>query len=821
MPSFFRRRHEPEDITPHPGPVDHAEASGLEHLTGVTAYDQAEKKDSTQKVDHFNSLDPNLPLEKLTELDSALASGAAEKGDVKEKCGNVKTGAAGLHDSQDSSPYPEVRAVVRDYDEDLPANTIRAWVIGLLLCTLGSGVNMLFSLRNPSVTITTYVVQLVAYPIGRGWDLIFPDRVWSIFGVKFNLKPGPFNYKEHVIIVVMSNAAYGGGALYATDVLIAQELFYGQHFGWAFQLLFGITTLCTGYGLAGLARRFLVWPASMIWPSNLVNCALFYTLHDHAPADPARTNGWKIPRFKLFLIVFTGAFVWYWFPGWIFQGLSYLTWICWIAPDSVIVNKLFGGYSGYGLFPISLDWTVISGFIGSPLIPPFHAIANVVGGIIIFFVFLSMGLHFSGTWYSDYFPVQSSLSFDNLGLEYNVSRILNSKFEFDETAYHAYSPIFLPTQFALSYGLSFAAVTAVIVHVWLYHGTEIWKQFRLARHQEDDVHMRLMKKYRDAEDWWYVALFLVMFGLSLGVVAGWPTGFPVWAFFVCLLIPILWLLPIGIVQAISNIQLGLNVLTEFIIGYMVPGKPLTMMMFKNYGYVCMGQALFFAQDLKLGHYMKVPPRVMFSSQLVASVWSAIIQIIVMNWAFDHIPNLCDAKQENHYTCPGGRVYYTASVVWGAIGPARIFSSGAMYSGLQWFWLVGALTPIVTWLLARRWPHSLWRYVSAPLIFGGSGWLPPASVYIYLCWGIVGTVFNFYIKRRYTGWWLQYNYIVSAALDCGLVVATLVIFFTLYLTSAAHPQWWGNLGAMETRDYLETAVSSKVAEGQIIGPAQWP
>lgn len=312
-----------------------------------------------------------------------------------------------------------------------------------------------------------------------------------------------------------------------------------------------------------------------------------------------------------------------------------------------------------------------------------------------------------------------------------------------------------------------------------------------------------------------------MLGLSFGVVAGWPTGFPPWAFVVCMIIPVVWLLPIGIVQAVTNIQLGLNVLTEFIIGYMVPGRPLAMMMFKNYGYICVGQALYFAQDLKLGHYMKVPPRVMFFSQLVASIWSAIVQIAVMNWALARIPNVCELDQENSYTCPGGRVFFTASIIWGAIGPARIFSSGAIYSGLQWFWLVGALAPVVTWLLARRWPRSIWRYVSTPLIFGGSGWLPPASVYIYLCWGAVGTFFNYFIKRRYTGWWLQYNYIVSAALDCGLILCTMVIFFTLYLTSAQAPQWWGNEVIKSTLDSSGLANKSSIPSGSKIGPATWP
>ena len=101
----------------------------------------------------------------------------------------------------------KVRASVRNFDVDMPANTIRAWTIGLLLCTIGSAANMLLSLRNPSVVITTFVIQLIAYPIGLGWDLVFPDRVFNVFGVKFNLRPGPFNFKEHVVIVVMSNVS--------------------------------------------------------------------------------------------------------------------------------------------------------------------------------------------------------------------------------------------------------------------------------------------------------------------------------------------------------------------------------------------------------------------------------------------------------------------------------------------------------------------------------------------------------------------------------------------------------------------------------------
>ncbi|PSR77259.1 OPT oligopeptide transporter protein-domain-containing protein, partial [Coniella lustricola] len=467
---------------------------------------------SLRQFEKMHHLDPNMPLDELEQIDAAIRQGNAEKGVEIEHL-----------IVEDNSPYPEVRSTVRNYDVDLPANTIRAWVIGLLLCTVGSGINMLFSLRNPSILVTTYMVQLVAYPIGLLWDRIFPDHTFQLFGgrLHFNLRPGKFNFKEHVIITVMSNAAYGGGALYATDVIIVQQVWYKQYLGWGWQILFGITTLCLGYGLAGLTRRFLVWPAAMIWPSNLVNCALFYALHDDHSSSYATSSSWRIGRYKWFLILASCSFVWYWLPGWIFQGLSFFCFVTWIAPDNTIVNQLFGGVSGYGLLPITLDWTIISGYLGSPLITPFYAIANTISGVVVFFIVISMGMYYSGFWFAGYMPVQSSESYDNTGNVYNVAKILDAKSVFDEEKYYAYSPLYMPTQYVIAYGLAFASISAMIVHVLLYHSRQVKAQFKLARNQEDDSHMRMMKKYRDADDWWYMCLFAVMLALSFVVVCAW------------------------------------------------------------------------------------------------------------------------------------------------------------------------------------------------------------------------------------------------------------------------------------------------------------
>lgn len=55
--------------------------------------------------------------------------------------------------------------------------------------------------------------------------------------------------------------------------------------------------------------------------------------------------------------------------------------------------------SGLGLFPISLDWTVIN-YAGSPLITPFYITANCFAVVVIFYLFLSPILYYNNVWNS-------------------------------------------------------------------------------------------------------------------------------------------------------------------------------------------------------------------------------------------------------------------------------------------------------------------------------------------------------------------------------------------------------------------------------------
>lgn len=114
------------------------------------------------------------------------------------------------------------------------------------------------------------------------------------------------------------------------------------------------------------------WPAAMIWPVTLVSTSLFYSLHNHKPTDPSTSGGWSISRYRYFFYVGLGSFAWYWIPGFLFKGLSVFTFITWIKPQNVVVNQLFGGISGVALLPLTLDWTVVTSYVLSPLIPPWY-----------------------------------------------------------------------------------------------------------------------------------------------------------------------------------------------------------------------------------------------------------------------------------------------------------------------------------------------------------------------------------------------------------------------------------------------------------------
>ncbi|KAG6100655.1 hypothetical protein E4U30_004141 [Claviceps sp. LM220 group G6] len=804
------------------------------------------------------------------------------------------TGSSGIS-PEENSPHELVRASVPPTDDiTLSINTPRMWCLSVLFSILGSSTNLFFSLRYPSVAITPVIALLLVHPLGLLWDALLkrpddPDEVF-VDGVRTKMTTGTedpvartkkrrtswrvwwaqgkWNEKEHACVYVSSNVAFGFA--FATDVIVEQTQFYNQTAPITYQLLLTISTQILGYGFAGMARRFLVRPSGMIWPGTLMSAAMFSTLHkqDNKPA-----NGWTISRWKFFYVVWIGAFSFYFLPGLLMPALSYFSVITWFAPNNVIIANLFGVTSGLGLFPMTFDWAQIT-YVGNPLLVPFWAAMNVIGGLAVVMWIIAPIFYYSNVLYTSYLPMLSAAVFDNTGKVYNVSKILTPEFLFDKEAYQSYSRVFLPVTYMLSYGMQFAGLAALLTHTFCWHGKDIWRTWKRsweeARQQtgkptyrpvpdvqgqpqaqsqatslpatglgsehyhdmsasapnfdnllsREDIHCRLMARYKDAPLSWYLLTFVSMTAIGMFVVEYYPIHLPWYGLLLALAIGAIFFIPNGIIMAVTNQHSSIYLVCQLICGAVFPGRPIANMVFVTYGYISSAQGIKFASDLKLGHYMKIPPRIMFLVQVVATLVSSVTQIGVLNWMFANVKHICTPEALNGFTCPIARVHFNGSILWGVVGPGEFFGPNAIYRSLVWCFPLGALLPIPLWLYARNKRRSVLRKVNLPVIFGAMSWIPPATGLNFSVWAVVCYLFNYVIKRRANAWWSKYTMTLSAALDSGLAFGIVVVFFGfLYPGWMKHFRWWGTEVYKEGCDWKACSYRH-VPEGETFGPDVW-
>lgn len=524
----------------------------------------------------FGVTEPGIMAESMSDAKSTTSTD--RDGDSDDD--GYNSDVSNVDDPPDNSPYAQVRASVAPTDNTaLSIYTPRMWFLSTLFAILGSSTNLFFSLRYPSVAITPVIALLLVHPLGIMWDLVlkrdddpeeeFIDgvlakppadapikQVGRLTRFRLWLAQGSWNEKEHTCVYVSSNVSFGFA--FATDVIVEQTKFYNQEASIVYQLLLTLSTQILGYAFAGLTRRFLVRPSGMIWPGTLMSAAMFGTLHkeENKPA-----NGWTMSRWKFFYIIFVAAFIFYFIPGLLAPALSYFNVITWFAPDNVVVANLFGVVSGLGLFPVTFDWAQIA-YIGSPLLTPFWAAMNVVGGLVIVMWIIAPIAYYANLFYSSYMPILSASVFDNTGNVYDVSRILTKDYVFDRDAYEGYSRVFLPITYVLSYGLQFAGLASLLTHTACWHGKDIWTQWRLSLKEageegrpiyqpirgqgsnldenngtnsirltlrrstsnfenllsREDVHNRLMRRYKDAPLSWYLMTAVVMTAIGMFVV---------------------------------------------------------------------------------------------------------------------------------------------------------------------------------------------------------------------------------------------------------------------------------------------------------------
>ncbi|KAL7143053.1 hypothetical protein ABFS83_08G165500 [Erythranthe nasuta] len=700
-------------------------------------------------------------------------------------------------DDENYHPIEQVRLTVPPTDDpSLPALTFRTWFLGLLSCVLLSFLNQFFGYRQNNISISAVTAQIITLAMGNFMARVLPEKKFRVPVTKwkFSFNPGPFNLKEHVLITIFANC--GASGVYALSIVTIVKAFYHRQLHPFAAWLLAQTTQMLGYGWAGIFRQVLVDSPYMWWPENMIAVSLFRALHE----KDVRPKG-GLSRLQFFLIVFVSSFAYYIIPAYFFPSISAISVLCLIWKDSIFPQQLGSGLHGMGIGSFSLDWSAVVSFIGNPISTPAFAIVNVLVGFFLVMYVMTPLTYYNNVYSAKKFPIFSPHTFDQNGQTYNISRVLNSEsFDLNMAGYEGYSKLYLSVLFAFTYGLGFASLAATITHVGLYHGKTIWSLWSKAKsnlHGKQDVHTRIMKKnYETVPNWWFYAILVLVFCLSLYAIEGFnkQLQLPWWGLVMACGMALFFTLPVGIIQATTNQQIGLNIITEMVIGYVYPGRPLANVAFKTYGYISMTQALSFISDFKLGHYMKIPPKSMFLVQLVGTLVASSVYFSTAWWLLTTLEHICDKTKlplGSPWTCPGDEVFYNASIIWGVIGPMRMFTSKGVYGNLNWWFLAGGLAPIPAYLLGRKYPDKKWiRLINVPLILGATMSMPPARAVNYIMWGIVGIYFNMYLYRVHKKWWARNAYVLAAALNAGIAFLAVLLYFTLQSYDVAGPDWWG-------------------------------
>ena len=210
----------------------------------------------------------------------------------------------------------------------------------------------------------------------------------------------------------------------------------------------------------------------------------------------------------------------------------------------------------------------------------------------------------------------------------------------------------------------------------MWYRKDIVHRFHNTLKDECDVHSCLMQYYPEVPTWWYGIIGIISFTLLCGAIKIIPTQFPIWAAVVGVLLSFALAIPLSMLVAITNQCLPMQVMYELIGGYMLPGRPFANTIFKVITTAIGAQTTTISGDLKLGHYMKIPPRIMFSIQIVSAIITCIWVTFVQEWMLNNIEDICTPHQKQGFTCPGSTTFATASIIWGAIGPRRLFNPGA-------------------------------------------------------------------------------------------------------------------------------------------------
>ncbi|KKK22987.1 hypothetical protein P175DRAFT_0528964 [Aspergillus ochraceoroseus IBT 24754] len=693
-------------------------------------------------------------------------------------------------------------------DDGESAVSFRSLLLASILSCFQAVMYQIYNFKPTVISIQGTFIVLISYFLGKGWAAFLPrgdmsEARWrenggqgklplSITVLKF-LNSGPWSLKEHAICSITATSASNAAA--STMVFAAQDLFYDLPLSATTVILSTISIGLFGYGICGILRPITVWHVDAVYWSNLPTVKTLQGLH------------WQQLKnskpLRYFWYSFTGMFLYESFPAYIFPWLNSISIPCLASmratgDTAATLTNVFGGATnneGMGLFSISLDWQYITSFQTSlPLVLQAHAVL----GFGVCFIAMA-GIYYANAWNAQSLPFMSTRLLLANGTPYPIDQVFAGGV-LDEAALNVYGPPKLAGTFVFAMLMANAAIGALVVHCFLFWGKDILKAYQSARQgrYDDRHHEHMVRHYKEAPWWWYIAVLVGSFILGLVVVTKEDITLPAWAYVVSLVVGMFFAPLSTILFSRYGNGIATNNLSKMLAGLLLPGHPVGNMYFAAWSHNVIANTISLSGDLKMGEYLKVPPRVMFLSQIYGTVLGGFINYAVMTSIVGGNRNLlANGNGNSSWSGATMQSYNTNAASWALAG--YLYKSGREYQMVPIGLAIGAgvvaLHRIVYYFVPNIKGFDL-ADINMPQLIQYAGYIPynQSQTCVIFSWILAGFFVQFYLRNHRPRIFKNYSYLITGAFDGASLTALFILSFAVFGAGGpAHPfpAWWGN------------------------------
>jgi OPT oligopeptide transporter protein len=217
--------------------------------------------------------------------------------------------------------------------------------------------------------------------------------------------------------------------------------------------------------------------------------------------------------------------------------------------------------------------------------------------------------------------------------------------------YNELGPLYLGTQMLWGMFFDYASYTSALAWAGLFAWPTIKATIIKIRarnkstngesinFQYNDQLNILMRAYKEVPVWWYIALFSASFIAITSMVASGHLFIPYWTYLIALATGAIMVTPLGWLYALSNYQLPIGTTNELLYGLMINAvnghkNPTGATIYSSVAGDAWYRAQLMLQDQKIGHYMHIPPRATFFSQVFGATIGIPINYAVIRWVIN-------------------------------------------------------------------------------------------------------------------------------------------------------------------------------------------